>query len=257
MVSPDDIVEQETKHLQSLFGDAWTRLLPTSRTSLISAGVLWKSCSGITKEHFDFSGVCISATSALEAELKRVFYTGFQKFLETRYGVPDAENWEATFSNWPEKLLSTTRFEFKKALEKYNRDPKRERKPVLIKGSAFTMGVLPFIFGKPDKFSDLEQEELLRTRLTEYLGSIVATSYASNPISAFYKRNDRSCFVEKSERVRRDYRNKAAHVDVVSRDQAEGCYRQVIGKIDALEYTSDVTGLIIDLYDKLNDKAFV
>lgn len=57
--------------------------------------------------------------------------------------------------------------------------------------------------------------------------------------------------MEKSERVRKDYRNKAAHVDVVSRDQAKGCYQQVIGKIDAYEYTSDVTGFIIELYNKM------
>lgn len=256
IVSPDDIVEQETKHLQSLFGDNWSRLLPASRTSLISAGVLWKSCSRITKEHFDFSGVCISATSALEAELKRIFYIGFQSYLEAKYGIPDADNWETTFSNWPEKLLSTTRLEFKKAFEKYRRNSQRERKPILTKGKAFTMGVLPFMFGKADRFRDLEQEELLRTRLIEYLGSIVADSYKSNPIRAFYDPNDRNCVVERSERVRRDYRNKAAHVDVISRNQAEECYQQVIGKIDALEYASDVTGLIIDLYDKLNDKLF-
>ena len=250
MASPDDLVEQETKHLQSLFGDAWTRLLPTSRTSLISAGVLWKSCSGITKEHFDFSGVCISATSALEAELKRVFYTGFQNFLEARYGKPDANNWESTFANWPEKLLSCTRYDFKKSLDKYSRGHQKW-KPTIEKGNSFTMGVLPFIFGKPEKFRDLDQERLLHTRLEEYLATIVTAPYSVNPIQAFYKEKDKGCFVEKSERVRKDYRNKAAHVDVVSRAQAEGCYQQVIGKMDAYEYTSDVTGLIIELYDRL------
>jgi len=250
MASPDDLVEQETKHLQSLFGDAWTRLLPTSRTSLISAGVLWKSCSGITKEHFDFSGVCISATSALEAELKRVFYTGFQNFLEARYGKPDANNWESTFANWPEKLLSCTRYDFKKSLDKYSRGHQKW-KPTIEKGNSFTMGVLPFIFGKPEKFRDLDQERLLHTCLEEYLATIVTAPYSVNPIQAFYKEKDKGCFVEKSERVRKDYRNKAAHVDVVSRAQAEGCYQQVIGKMDAYEYTSDVTGLIIELYYRL------
>lgn len=40
-------------------------------------------------------------------------------------------------------------------------------------------------------------------------------------------------------------------MDVVSRAQAEGYYQQVIGKLAAYEYTSDVTGLIIELYDRL------
>lgn len=250
-MSPTDVlVEQETKQLQLLFGKIWTRLLPTSRTSVVSAGVFWKSCANITKDDFDFSGVCISATSALEAELKRVFYTGFQNFLESRYGKPDADNWESTFVNWPEKLLSCTRYDFRKSLGKYSRG-EQKWKPVVEKGNSFTMGVLPFIFGKPEKFRNLDQERLLHTRLAEYLSTIVADTYANNPIEVFYKQKDKSCFVEKCERVRKDYRNKAAHVDVLSRDQAEECYQQVIGKIDAYEYTSDVTGLIMELYDKL------
>lgn len=250
MASPDALVEQESRQLQLLFGKSWDRLLATSRTSLVSAGVLWKSCASITKDNFDFSGVCISATSALESELKRVFYTGFQNFLEDRYGKPDANNWESTFANWPEKLLSCTQYDFKRSLDKYSRGHQKW-KPTIEKGNSFTMGVLPFIFGKPEKFRNPDQERLLHTRLEEYLATIVTTAYSVNPIQAFYKEKDKGCFVEKSERVRKDYRNKAAHVDVVSRAQAEGCYQQVIGKMDAYEYTSDVTGLIIELYDRL------
>lgn len=74
---------EETKHLSLLFGQAWDSLLPTSKTSLISAGVLWKSCAKIGDDkEFDFSGICISATSALESELKRYFYIGFQEYLK-------------------------------------------------------------------------------------------------------------------------------------------------------------------------------
>lgn len=43
-------------------------------------------------------------------------------------------------------------------------------------------------------------------------------------------------FREKRGCIRKDYRNKAAHVDVVLCDQAKGCYQQVVGKIDAYEY---------------------
>lgn len=191
--SPDALVEQESRQLQLLFGTSWDRLLATSRTSLVSAGVLWKSCASITKDNFDFSG---------------------------------------------------------KSLDKYSRGHQKW-KPTIEKGNSFTMGVLPFIFGKPEKFRNPDQERLLHTRLEEYLATIVTTAYSVNPIQAFYKEKDKGCFVEKSERVRKDYRNKAAHVDVVSSAQAECCYQQVIGKMDAYEYTSDVTGLIIELYDRL------
>lgn len=241
MTSPDALVEQETEQLKLLFGKSWDLLLPASKASLISAGVLWKSCARITKPGFDFSGVCISATSALEMELKHIFYSGFQAFLEKRYGTPSTENSVQVFKDWPEILLSCSQYEFQK----------KKGNATLTKGNYFTLGKLPYILGKPEKFRNAEKENLLRTRLVEYLGTIVIGKYSADPISAFYNAYDPNCFVNKCEFINNAYRIKAAHTDVIEREQADDCYQQVIGKVDALKYTSDVTGLIIELYDML------
>lgn len=241
MASTDALVEQETEQLKSLFGKSWDLLLPVSKASLISAGVLWKSCARITKPGFDFSGVCISATSALEMELKHIFYSGFQAFLEMRYGTPTTEKSVQVFRDWPEILLSCSQYEFQK---------KKGNAP-LAKGNYFTLGKLPYILGKPEKFSNDEKENLLRSRLLEYLGTIVIDKYSNDPIGAFYTAYDPNCFVNKCEFINNAYRIKAAHTDVIEREQADDCYHQVIGKVDALKYTSDVTGLIIELYDML------
>lgn len=241
MTSPDALVEQETEQLKLLFGKSWDLLLPASKASLISAGVLWKSCARITKPGFDFSGVCISATSALEMELKHIFYSGFQAFLEKRYGTPTTEKSVQTFRDWPEILLSCSQYEFQK----------KKGNATLAKGNYFTLGKLPYILGKPEKFRNPEKENLLRSRLIEYLSTIVIDKYSNDPIGAFYNAYDPNCFVNKCEFINNAYRIKAAHTDVIEREQADDCYQQVIGKVDALKYTSDVTGLIIELYDML------
>lgn len=72
--SADSLVDNQAEELKSLFGEVWDRLLPATQASLVSAGVLWKSCLGITRDDFDYSGICISSTSALECELRRWFY---------------------------------------------------------------------------------------------------------------------------------------------------------------------------------------
>ena len=62
-------------------------------------------------------------------------------------------------------------------------------------------------------------------------------------------RND--SLVNKCERIRREYRNKAAHIDIVTKRQAENCYRAVIGKIDAYDYNTNVTSALLELFSIL------
>lgn len=240
---------EETKHLSLLFGQAWGKLLPTSRTSLISAGVLWKSCAEIKDDKdFDFSGICISATSALENELKRYFYIGFQRYLEKTYGSPSDEKWEETFRNWPEAVLSTTKYEYERALK----NPTKFKKPILGVGTNFTLGSMPFLLGawRGRNVSD-DQFSLLLDRMDEYLKTMVRDSYQQDARIAFVGNDKDDSLVEKCEKIRREYRNKAAHVDVVTKRQAEGCYRAVIGKIDAYDHTANVTSALLELFSIL------
>lgn len=241
---PGDLIDQETSYLKNLFGNAWEQMLQTSKTSLMTAGVLWRSCAHIQKVDFDFSGICISATSALEAELKQVFFIGFQRYMETTYGKPDHKKWEETFQVWPEKLLSWSRNDYEKKI-------KTGQRPHLELQKIFTMGMMPFFWGQPDWKSSKEQNNLLHCKMEEYLKTVVKDEYKAAPLLSFNQKNDPLCFVQRCEKVRNDYRNPAAHTNVLSRDSADKCYSAVVGKRETAEFKSGVTGLIISLYGYL------
>ena len=246
--SLDTLVEQETGQLRFLFGKTWDYLLPASKTSLVSAGVLWKTCARITKKDFDFSGVCISATSALESELKRVFYTGFQKYLCTRYGDPATLPLNTVFSVWPEKLLNKTKAACQNEFLSTGTI-------VLEMGNSFTLGTLPYLFW--DKNPD--NRKLLQQRMKEYLQTIVKDCYADNPlkyINPLIKdgsktTRDPNSFINQCEQIRENFRNPAAHIDIISWEKADECYSEVIGKADSFRCAAQAKGLIMKLYEFL------
>lgn len=248
--SASTLVENERDYLKSLFGSGWNKLLADSQISLISAGVLWKSCSDIADVDFDYSGICISATSALESELKRYFFVGFQDFMLKKYGKPDSGNWEKTFSVWPEELLAVTEWEFRSSLNKYENNPAKNRKPGIdLKDSkSVTLGKIPYLFGvKKPAHQTKKQSQLLLSRLNEYLSAIVNVSYEEKPIDIFIKPGKKGSFITRCDEVRKKYRNPSAHTDVIARDDARHCYQEVIGRIAAYDYSTDITSLLLEL----------
>ena len=140
--SGDNDIEQERKKLAALFGDKWQYVMKSSQISLISSAVLLRRCSDITAPDFDWSGVCICCTAALEAELKRVFFDGLLDFMVVNYGEPCNENADEIYDNWPDALLSIPRYQFWSSTD-------RKLKRV----EHFTMGNLPFLFGETGKLS--------------------------------------------------------------------------------------------------------
>lgn len=231
------LISKETE-MRIIFGDVWDKLLPSSKTSLVSAGILWDSCTNISTEGFDYSGVCICATSALEAELKKIFFTDFKDFIKQTYGNPDTKDWEHTYDIWPETLLTITRKDYeRKAIQgvfpkiKYNKN--------------FTMGMLPFLFG----IYESKQKALLNLRMEEYLKSVLANKYSKKPIDNFFAEGDNSCFLLSCEYVRTCFRNPAAHTDILSRDTAEKCYQVIIGNTNKGSSVPTSIGLILALYN--------
>ena len=224
-LSGDEIVKKEREGLQMLFGERWKYLLPSSQISLVSAGALLKRCADINTPDFDFSGICICATAALEAELKRVFFDGLLNYMVKNYGNPENVDLDEIYKYWPDVLLTATKLQYSRGTNSRVR-----------KANHFTMGNLPFLFGETGRLSDipaiqnnqLEQAEMMRTRMSEYLATIVVDYYKSTPYEVFYLKNDREdryvcqpgCFVWKCERIRENYRNKAAHVNVMSEEEA-------------------------------------
>ena len=114
IVCGDDIIKNEKEGLSMLFGTKWDQLMPSSQTSLISAGVLLKKCSDINTPQFDYSGICICATSALEAELKRVFFSGLIGYMASNYGNLEHDNPDDIYRDWPDALLTVPYVQYKR-----------------------------------------------------------------------------------------------------------------------------------------------
>lgn len=243
----NDLLKKEDSDLRLLFGDVWDKLLPGTKTTLLSANVLWQNCPS-QNTIFDYSGICLTVTSALENELKYWFFTGFQEYLIKRYGHPSTLL--DVFKVWPEELLDTKYYSYKNA----------KLKPTVNCGDLFTLGKLPFLFYN-------EKSRVTRKRMKEYLDTIFKDEYRNNKggtIGAidwidFKKQGevntwerDPHSFISGCENIRNDYRNPAAHSGIVCRDDAEICYQRVIGRTDAYRHCSEVQGLIMTLYDYLN-----
>ena len=256
--SGSDIVEQERKNLEILFGEKWNYLMQTSQTSLVSSGALLKQCVDIDSQDFDLSGICICATSALEAELKRIFFDGLLDYMVANYGEPDTTN--EMYKNWPDNLLSIPKYQLSK-----------ETYPKLRKRNHFTMGNLPYLFGEVKTPSDNEnirknqiaESEIMKERMSEYLATIVQDAYKETPFEAFYSSivtkdrkiaHKKDCFVWKCEKIRNDYRNKAAHVNVMSKEQAACCYQSIIQRSDIYTYNAEITGVLLELFNKIDGR---
>ncbi|MCD8147945.1 MAG: leucine-rich repeat domain-containing protein [Clostridiales bacterium] len=234
--SNQDVEEEET-HLQGIFGGTWDRLLPETQSSLISAGVLWKLCANISAERFDYSGIVIEATSALESELKRVFFTDFQQFMVEKYGDPTKQDANKTYADWPENLLNQTEAQYNK---------ERKKGPALPPSLSdyFTLGNLPHLFS--DK-----NDKNCRKRMGEYLSTVVRKEYRKAPVKAFTYTANADSFVSQCENIRKRYRNPAGHTATLDRKSAEDCYTMVVGKVESFRRISEVQGLIMTLYGYL------
>ncbi|MCR4891381.1 MAG: hypothetical protein K5989_04250, partial [Lachnospiraceae bacterium] len=253
--SGDDIVKLERDSLQKLFGAKWKFLMPSTQTSMVSAGVLLKRCADINTPDFDYSGISICATAALEAELRKVFFDGLIKYMIDKYGEPNRNNAVGEEAVWPDQLLQTPKY--------MNKNPKI--------ADTFTMGKFPYLFGYVGQFSDnpdkeayqMKESELMKGHMADYLMKVVDDSYNENPFKNFYNSSicdknesiESGCFVWKCEKIRKDYRNKAAHTDVMTVYEAANCYQSVIRKperSDVYSFNSEITGVILELYTKIN-----
>lgn len=118
-------VEREEAMLKGMFGDHWAKLDSYTRKSLLSARVLFNNCKSPAFASLDHSGVVVSATSALENELKRRLFIGYQTFVKKKLGPVDS-------GQWPEILVF------------------RNKKGDLIASKSFTLGSLPYLFDTSD-----------------------------------------------------------------------------------------------------------
>lgn len=229
-LSGDSQLIAEEKKLKELFHTVWDRLLPSTQTSLISAGVLWHYCLGINSPNFDYSGICISTTSALEGELRRWFFEGYQDYMVETIGDPGIMPLADVQRLWPKQLLD-----------------EKDGVYVLKNRESFTMGSLRFVFNESYYDPNVGRE---RWYIYDYLKTIVKPDF-KNPCIALNKFHDKNSFISQCENIRASYRNRAAHPEIITRDEADSCYCQIVGRAGAYLQTTRIQGLILLLYSYL------
>lgn len=245
--SATQLLEDEAMRLRIAFGPIWDKLLPSTQTSLISAGVLWASCAGIEDQNFDYSGICITTTCGLEAALKSVFYTGFQEYLQTKHGHPTALPADDIYTYWPEELLDTKYYVFRRILDD-------GEEPTVNLGDHFTMGMLPYLF--------YGRNPIVREKMNEYLKTILKKPdaisgkwWAINTLDRMENiragERDAGSFVSRCELIREAYRNPAAHSRIVDRKTAKACTDAIVGRVEAFKHNMEVQGLLMELYSML------
>lgn len=207
-------VDYEESLLKGMFGSHWKMLDEYTKKALISAKVFFKNCSGMAYAGLDHSGIIVSASSALENELKRRIFLGFQQFLQKKYGAPSC-------GKWPEIMTY------------------RDSNGKIIPNNSFSLGTFKHI---------LKLNGRGETDLQEYISSILSNRYRGLGLSAFTdKGNGYESFKTRCENVRLTYRNAAAHTEPVNRAQAEACCNDIIGPSEASEKIGQVQGLLYDL----------
>lgn len=224
-------VNAEENRLKNIFGEYWNRLDVFTKKALVSARVFLANSDSIALGGLDYSGVCISACSALEQELKLRFFIGYKEYLRGKF--------RNDYSKWPSSMRYT------------------RKNGSLTENTTFTIGNMPAIFGSKqrneetgkrfdNKNMSVTPEE--KALLNEYLKTIMNDK--GTDIQAFFKTDSTGLsFLDCCEDVRCVYRNTAAHTESLSIETATECCRDVIGVSGstASKTVGQVQGLIYDL----------
>ena len=195
--------------LKGLFGVNWDKLDFYTRRSLISAKVFLAQSEALNDESLDFSGIVVSATSALEKELKLRLFVGAQKYFAQK-AIP--------ISNWPELLKFY--------------DAKNEE---WIENTDFTLGKMSFLL--------FPRDEKDRIMMNDYLTTILRNNQKQYGSRTFSYRNPKS-FIDRCKEITDNYRNPAAHTEPVGMSLAIDCCDNIIG---AAKRVGAIQGLILEL----------
>ena len=244
----NDLIRQSRKNLSNRFGNVWGRLCQETQNSLVSSMTLWKAYKNIDDANFDFSGICILATSALENELRKIFFEEFQEFVKNQTG--------GKINRYPSILT------YRKGTEL-----------VAGKSEYFALGKMPFLFGQTGKdpsSEDLSDIKRLNDFREKYLESIIDSqkmidsgfaSFSECFTKPFFSKNSelkkeknfhvyyKGSLISEFEDIRNKYRNKSAHQGGLRRDEAHDCCNLVFGSsIMGDNDLEQVLGLIQKVY---------
>ena len=220
----NEIIDAEYE-LCRIFDKVWYRVDNEVRTSLVSSRVMWLKCKEFNG-NFDFSGVCITATAALESLLTKVFLKNFQEYLSNQH-IP--------IRNWPSTLV-------------YN------NYGTLTANKFFALGNLKYLLGEENEWDDeTKWSENRKKSLENYLSSIIKAdnNFANFREVLINKKYNGKSFLDRCEEIRIKYRNEAAHTNCVDKQTAEQCYDEIIGVREHLE---NINNIILILFDLLKEE---
>ena len=187
--------------------DVWKKLDDKSKAFLITAKTTYESMIKMkNSETFDYSGICLLVTKALEVETTKRFFICYKDYLERKY---------SSVSRWPY------------ALRKWNRGQITDN---VIDDNEFTLGSVVSVIGLKRDYDD--KGNIIAYPVAHMRTKIDFLDYAKNILFKFSVRDVVEKEIDKDyhfiEKVRLDYRNPSAHRDRLTITSAKGCLEYVI-----------------------------
>ena len=193
--------------IEELTEDVWKRLDDKSKAFLITAKSNYESMIKMKSSGtFDYSGVCLLVTKALEVETAKRFFICYKDYLERKY---------SSISCWPYALRKWSRGQITKNI---------------IDDNEFTLGSIVSVVGLK---RDYDAEKNIIAYSVAHMGTKNEfLDYAKSNLFKFSDRRKVETEIEKDyrfiEKVRLDYRNPSAHRDRLTITSAKGCLDYVI-----------------------------
>ena len=181
--------------IESLGNAAWNKMEAASQTFLITAKVMFRHLENMD-DIYDYSGVCVLVTKALEVEMDKRFYTEFLAYLDGKY-YPD-------YSQYPTALVF------------HDRQPLSPEK--------FTMGNIAYVLCYIEDNRDTAARKMNnRQKLVEYCSACLFPGLTEAEILA--KASD---YAQDIETIRVSYRNPSAHTNELQKINAKECFDYVL-----------------------------
>ena len=203
------MVLRDQRHFEAelkskLSENVWNRLDQRSRNYLITAKYTYESMIRMTDhDSFDYSGVCLLVTKALEVETANRFFIMYKEYIESKY---------TSVSEWPQCLRKKDHGQITE---------------LALLDEDFTLGSVVFLLGyyrEQDQNGQIVAYRSRREEKAEFLD--YARLFLFNEgVSVEEEIVKDYEFVEK---VRLDYRNPAAHRGHLTITSAESCLNYVI-----------------------------
>lgn len=283
--SSEKAVNEAEDLLKNHFKDCWGSFMHESRTSLTSSWASWKLFKGLNDNKFDFRGVVICATGALEHELKTVLFDKFKIYANKLFHIYDPSAFYKV--NDRAKFVGLDSMIFNDHNDKPIIGDENEKRDFIEKlgwlfkedfslGSCRFMcaGTFSFLFpssrGKRKDMISLEHSEqkCFENLRESYLSTIIGDRFRSKTNfytecftkaifgksgrtikSGHIKEYDDNSLIAKIEHIAEEFRNISAHGAKVKKNVAERCCKMIIGDP---ENNSDVKDTIFyQLFDLL------